>query len=382
MPPFGGGMEIIMKEINIAKKLIEKRKEKGITQEELAEYIGISKASVSKWETEQCFPDITFLPQLAAYFNISIDELFGYLPQMEKEDIKKLYYRLTDEFSKNPFSEVMDECRGIIKKYYACFPLLLQMAGLLTNHYMLAEEKEEQEHILNEIVQLCQRIKTEAEEVYLINQANSIEAICQLILGNAQGVIELLDGIMKPTSSNESLLASAYQMTGEMEKAKEVLQVGVYLKLVEMMGMIPSYLLLCQGDSSRFEGALGRAVTLAEVFELDRLHAAVMLQVYLAAAQGYAMQGNQDRALDMIAKYASVCTSDAFPFTLHGDEFFDSIDSWFEDFDLGNQAPRSDKVIKESMIQALAENPFFTTLNDLPRFQSILASMKAKLEQN
>ncbi|WP_312648674.1 helix-turn-helix domain-containing protein [Aminipila sp.] len=59
-----------MKEINIARKLIEKRKEKAITQEELAAYVGVSKASVSKWETEQSYPDITFLPQLAAYFNI------------------------------------------------------------------------------------------------------------------------------------------------------------------------------------------------------------------------------------------------------------------------------------------------------------------------
>ena len=67
-----------MKEINIARKLTTKRREKGITQEELALYIGVSKASVSKWETGQSYPDITFLPQLATYFNISIDELMGY----------------------------------------------------------------------------------------------------------------------------------------------------------------------------------------------------------------------------------------------------------------------------------------------------------------
>ena len=48
-----------MKEINIAQTIIDKRKEKGITQEDLAEYIGVSKASVSKWETGQSYPDIT-----------------------------------------------------------------------------------------------------------------------------------------------------------------------------------------------------------------------------------------------------------------------------------------------------------------------------------
>ena len=42
---------INLNELNIAKTIVLKRKEKGITQEELAAYIGVSKASVSKWET-------------------------------------------------------------------------------------------------------------------------------------------------------------------------------------------------------------------------------------------------------------------------------------------------------------------------------------------
>lgn len=64
-----------MKELNLSNILVKKRKEKGITQDQLAAYIGVSKASVSKWETGQSYPDITFLPQLAAYFNMSVDEL-------------------------------------------------------------------------------------------------------------------------------------------------------------------------------------------------------------------------------------------------------------------------------------------------------------------
>ena len=106
-----------MKEINIAKVLVKKRKEKGITQDELANYIGVSKASVSKWETEQSYPDVTFLPQLAAYFNISIDELMDYKPQMAKEEIRKLYRRLSSDFASKPFDTVMEDCHQIIKKF-------------------------------------------------------------------------------------------------------------------------------------------------------------------------------------------------------------------------------------------------------------------------
>ena len=66
-----------MKEINLGRILIENRHKRGITQEELAEYIGVSKAAVSKWEIGMTYPDISLLPRLASYFNISIDELMG-----------------------------------------------------------------------------------------------------------------------------------------------------------------------------------------------------------------------------------------------------------------------------------------------------------------
>lgn len=85
-----------MKEMNLGRILIENRHKRGITQEELATHIGVSKGAVSKWETNSSLPDISLLPQLASYFDITIDELIGYEPQMEKEEIKKLYLRLSN----------------------------------------------------------------------------------------------------------------------------------------------------------------------------------------------------------------------------------------------------------------------------------------------
>ena len=53
------------------------RKKRGITQEELANTLGVTNQAVSKWESGKCAPDIQLLPDIAEYFNISIDELFG-----------------------------------------------------------------------------------------------------------------------------------------------------------------------------------------------------------------------------------------------------------------------------------------------------------------
>ena len=74
-----------MKEMNLGRILIENRHKRGITQDALAAHIGVSKGAVSKWETGSSLPDISLLPQLASYFDISIDELIGYQPQMEKK---------------------------------------------------------------------------------------------------------------------------------------------------------------------------------------------------------------------------------------------------------------------------------------------------------
>ncbi|HYE10218.1 MAG TPA: helix-turn-helix transcriptional regulator, partial [Patescibacteria group bacterium] len=201
-----------MKEINISKIIADNRRAKGITQDQLAAYIGVSKASVSKWETGQSYPDITFLPQLAAYFNISIDELMGYEPQITKEDIKNLYHRLSADFANKPFCDVLAECREIIKKYYSCFPLLLQMAILMCNHHMLAKETEEQKSILGEAAGLCIRIKEESDDVWLAKEAVSIEAVCYLMMRQPQNVLDLLGETIRPLPNDEAGIAQSYLM--------------------------------------------------------------------------------------------------------------------------------------------------------------------------
>lgn len=63
---------------SIGKKIAELRKEKSITQEELAGMIGVSAQSVSKWENNTTMPDIMLLPVVAGIFNVTIDELFSF----------------------------------------------------------------------------------------------------------------------------------------------------------------------------------------------------------------------------------------------------------------------------------------------------------------
>lgn len=88
-------------------KIAELRKEKGIGQQELAEVLGVSFQSVSKWETGTTMPDITLLPCIAEYFKVSVDELLGLKPLRQQEyilrnsDDRTLWDENTNKINKN-----------------------------------------------------------------------------------------------------------------------------------------------------------------------------------------------------------------------------------------------------------------------------------------
>ncbi|MCM0651100.1 helix-turn-helix domain-containing protein [Clostridium swellfunianum] len=88
-------------------KIAELRKDKGIGQQDLADVLGVSFQSVSKWETGTTMPDITLLPCIAEYFSVSVDELLGLKPLRHKayiprnSDNRDSFNGKTDKLYKN-----------------------------------------------------------------------------------------------------------------------------------------------------------------------------------------------------------------------------------------------------------------------------------------
>ena len=76
--------------INLGENIKALRQEKSITQETLANYLGVSFQSVSKWERGLTYPDITLLPALAVFFGVSTDELLGINKSSDEEELSKL----------------------------------------------------------------------------------------------------------------------------------------------------------------------------------------------------------------------------------------------------------------------------------------------------
>lgn len=75
--------------IEFANRLAELRKSKGLSQEELADKLGVSRQAVSKWERGEASPDTDNLIELAKIYGISLDELVGLSNKEEKEEKSK-----------------------------------------------------------------------------------------------------------------------------------------------------------------------------------------------------------------------------------------------------------------------------------------------------
>ena len=67
------------------------RKEKQLTQEQIAEILGVSPQAVSRWENSATFPDVTLLPQIAEHFETTVDELLGIKKICKVQKVFRMY---------------------------------------------------------------------------------------------------------------------------------------------------------------------------------------------------------------------------------------------------------------------------------------------------
>ena len=100
--------------MNIGKNISDLRREKGMTQLQLAEKLGVSGQSVSKWENGVCAPDVSQFPLLAELFGVSIDRLFGFR-QSSGEELGAILAR-ADEF------ETLEENLAFLKENLEKYP--------------------------------------------------------------------------------------------------------------------------------------------------------------------------------------------------------------------------------------------------------------------
>ncbi|MBU3186903.1 helix-turn-helix domain-containing protein [Clostridium estertheticum] len=174
-----------MKNLNIGDTILRCRKEKGITQEQLSNMVGVSAGAVCKWETGNSFPDIELLSPLARALNISLDELLSFNSKLLEDDVINIKKKLTEVFIQEGYDAGYENCKALLNEYPNSVYLKLTVAELIQMYSMMYANKSEKlfKPKMECALKLLDQIVTSKDAKYMSQALFSIASI-QMMLEN------------------------------------------------------------------------------------------------------------------------------------------------------------------------------------------------------
>ena len=117
--------------MQIGKVIRTYRKKKGLTQEEMANRLGVTTPAVNKWENGVSYPDIMLLAPIARLLDISLDTLLSFREELTTEEIQSIVYEVNSMLKEKPYEEAFEWAKEKLEQYPNCEMLILEVAVIL-----------------------------------------------------------------------------------------------------------------------------------------------------------------------------------------------------------------------------------------------------------
>lgn len=205
--------------LKLGENLKKFRLQRELTQEQLADVLGVSAQAVSRWENGTTYPDITLLPTIASYFEITLDELMGMENWRSEEQLKELLGQLEENGSKGLIYENILLLRDAVKTY----PTNYELQFRLVNQLAFCEYKDgrglsEEEKISfnREAAEIGNRILSHCTDGAIINQTTQQLCYIYSSLGEKEKAIEYAKKLPNIGCTDTVVLGDLYE--GEQQK--------------------------------------------------------------------------------------------------------------------------------------------------------------------
>lgn len=151
--------------MKLSETILNKRKALGMTQEQVADRLGVSASAVHKWERGLSLPDITLLAPLARLLEMDLNTLLSFQEDLTEQEVDRLIREITQTVMEKGFAEGFQAARRLIQEYPNCQELIFGLASSLQGLMLLTPEGVEQgEEYEEEICKLYQGLADTAEE--------------------------------------------------------------------------------------------------------------------------------------------------------------------------------------------------------------------------
>lgn len=296
-----------MNAVNLGETIARERRALGITQGELAAHLGVTKAAVSKWELGQSMPDIVLLPRIAAYFDLTLDELFDYRPQLTAEEVRDAYLRLFEQLSADP-EAALEEAARLVADYYSCWPLLHQMGTLYMQRAAFDPEREGE--LCKRAIGLFERVEANSDDVELVRASRMMRASAMSVQGDIDGCIALFESL-KPDKAFgiELLLAAMYQQKDDIPTALKLYQESMGYGVISVMNSISAQLPLYFDDVAHVEALVQAGEGMLRGFDLEGENPLSALSFLASASAAYLKADDEDRTKAYLERFIELLGS-------------------------------------------------------------------------
>lgn len=298
--------------INIGAVIARERKRRAMTQGDVADFVGVSKAAVSKWELGVSLPDITLLPKLSELFSISLEELLDYEATLPEKTVHEVRDRLFEEFQSDA-EEAFEHLDTIVRLHFSSWSLLLTAAALLlavSNGRVKSGKADSSERFIKRAVEYCERVECECPNEALVHRAKRLHAVLLLLLlhetkDGLDDIIALLGSNAESDISSAPLLAEAHFVSGDTEAAKELFQRmlanGVNLILASLPFLIQ---LMPDNNEAAIADCGALAAELYSHFGNEVIDPLVVVEILFSASFTSLSRGDEAGAQSALSAYA------------------------------------------------------------------------------
>lgn len=157
--------------MKISQIIREKRKQLGLTQESVAEYLGVSTPAVSKWENGTTYPDIMLLPALARLLKTDLNTLMSFNEEMSEIEINNVVLKVQSLIQEDGFEKGFQFALNQVRAFPTCENLIYSL-GVFLQPSLGLQSNENQNKYREELGKLYFRIRN-SENIEIKKEANS-----------------------------------------------------------------------------------------------------------------------------------------------------------------------------------------------------------------
>lgn len=288
--------------MKIGEVIRRNRKEKQMTQEELAGILGVTASAVNKWESGSSYPDICMLAPIARTFAITTDELLSYKEELTSQEIVRIVRELSDIMMERGYDELLAEAKHRLQEYPNCDSLALNVLILLDGSRQMLEVPQPQVHELY-IRQIRNRLLKSDDRYVALAAAENGFYDCM----NRQEYEEaekMLAYVPKDAGNYRQMRALLYRRQGERDAAYRIYEEAVLEGYQKISAAFTGLFLLAQedGDEKEKELILKKQEELAALFEMGRYQ-----EIYLQY-DGVIERGDKEETLTFLRELAESVT--------------------------------------------------------------------------